>query len=170
MRARAGADVDEVVRRAHRVLIVLDDDERVAEVAQTFQGGEQLVVVALVQADGRLVKDIENAHQARADLRRQTDALGFAAGERRACARERQVFKAHRAQEAEARFDLLQDALADAHLLLGQRQLIHKVERVDDGFFAVVADTKSADRDGEGFAPQSLAAATGAGALAHAGL
>ena len=170
MRARAGADVDEVVRRAHRVLVVLDDDERVAEVAQTFQGGEQLVVVALVQSDGRLVEDIEHAHQARADLRRHPDALGFAARERRARARERQVFESYRAQEAEAVFDLLQNALADAHLLLGQRQLIHKVERVDDGFFAVVADTKSADRDGEGFAAEPLAAAGGAGTLAHAGL
>ena len=170
MRARAGADVDEVVRRAHRVLVVLDDDERVAEVAQSLERGEQLVVVALVQADGRLVEDIEHAHQARADLRRETDALRLAAGERCARARERQVFESYRAQEAEAVFDLLQNAFADAHLLLGQRQLIHKVERVDDGFFAVVADTKSADRDGEGFAAQSLAAATGAGALAHAAL
>ena len=170
MRARAGTDVDEVVRRAHRVLIVLDDDERVAEVAQTFQGGEQLVVVALVQADGRLIEDIENAHQARADLGGQTDALGFAARERRARARERQVFESYRAQEAEAVFDLLQNALADAHLLLGQRQLIHKVERIDDGFFAVVADAKVPDRDREGFAAEPLAAATGTGALAHAGL
>ena len=170
MRARAGADVDEVIRRAHRVLIVLDDDERVAKVAQSLERGEQLVVVALVQADGRLVEDIEHAHQARADLRRETDALRLAAGERCARARERQVFQTHRAQEAEAVFDLLQNALADAHLLLGQRQLIHKVERVDDGFFAVVADTKSADRDGEGFAAEPLAAAGGAGALAHAGL
>ena len=64
---------------------MLDDDERVAEIAQAFQGGEQLVVVALVQADGRLVEDIEHAHQARADLRRETDALRLAAGER--CAR-----------------------------------------------------------------------------------
>ena len=170
MRTRAGTDVDEVVRRAHRVLIVLDNDERIAEVAQSLERGEQLVVVALVQADGRLVEDIEHAHQARADLRRQTDTLRFAAGERRARARERQVFQTYRAQEAEAIFDLLQNALADAHLLLTQRQLIHKVERVDDGFFAVVADAKSADRDGEGFAAEPLAAATGTGALAHAGL
>ena len=149
---------------------MLDDDERVAKVAQSLERGEQLVVVALVQADRRLVKDIENAHQARADLRRETDALRLAAGECRARARERQVFQTYRAQEAEAVFDLLQNALADAHLLLGQRQLIHKVERVDDGFFAVVADAKSADRDGKGFAAQPLAAAGGAGTLAHAGL
>ena len=123
-----------------------------------------------MQADGRLVQNIQHTHQRRADLRRQTDALRFAAGERRARARERQVFESYRAQEAEAVFDLLQNALADAHLLLRERQLIHKVERVDHGFFAIVTDAKSADRDGEGFAPQSLAAATGAGALAHAAL
>ena len=47
-----------------------------------LQRVEQLVVVALVQADGRLVEDIQNAHEARADLRGQPDALALAAGER----------------------------------------------------------------------------------------
>ena len=49
--ARAGADVHDIVGGADRVLVVLDDDERVAEVAQAAQRVEQLVVVALVQAD-----------------------------------------------------------------------------------------------------------------------
>ena len=62
--ARAGADVDDVVRRAHRVLVVLDDNERVAEVAQALERCKEFVIVALVQSDGRLVEDIEHAHQA----------------------------------------------------------------------------------------------------------
>ena len=82
MDARAGSHVDDVVRRAHRVLIVLHHEHGVAEVAQMAQRVEQLVVVALVQSDGRLVENVEHAHQARADLRRQTD-LWLAAGERR---------------------------------------------------------------------------------------
>ena len=44
--ARPGAEIDQVVGRAHRVLVVLDDDHRVAHVAQPLQGGDQAVVVA----------------------------------------------------------------------------------------------------------------------------
>ena len=40
--ARARAEVDEVVGRAHRPLVVLDHDHRVAEVAQPLQGLDQL--------------------------------------------------------------------------------------------------------------------------------
>ena len=61
--ARARTDVYDVVSREHGVLVVLDHDERVAEVAQPPQGRKQLVVVTLVQTDGRLVEDIQHAHQ-----------------------------------------------------------------------------------------------------------
>ena len=61
--ARARTDIHNVVSCKHGVLVVLDHDERVAEVTQPPQGRKQLVVVALVQTDGRLVKDIQHAHQ-----------------------------------------------------------------------------------------------------------
>ena len=80
--ARAGADVHDIIGGAHGVLVVLDDQNGVAEVAELTERGEELVVVALVQADRRLVEDVENAHQARTDLRGKADALAFAAGKR----------------------------------------------------------------------------------------
>ena len=52
---------------------------------------EQARVVALVQADRRLVEDVEHADQRAADLRRQPDALRLAARQRRRRAVERQV-------------------------------------------------------------------------------
>ena len=61
--ARARTDIHNVVSRKHGVLVVLDHDQRVAEVTQPLKGREQLVVVALVQTDGRLVEDIQHAHQ-----------------------------------------------------------------------------------------------------------
>ena len=61
--ARARTDIHNVVSREHGVLVVLDHDERVAEVTQPPQGRKQLVVVALVQTDRRLVEDIQHAHQ-----------------------------------------------------------------------------------------------------------
>ena len=80
--AGAGADVDRPVGRADRVLVVLDDDQGVAQVAQPDQGLDEPAVVALVQPDRRLVEHVEHADQARPDLRGEPDALGLAAGER----------------------------------------------------------------------------------------
>ena len=54
---RAGADVDNIVGGEHGVLIVFDDDDHVADVAQALEGGEQFVVVPLMQADARLIQD-----------------------------------------------------------------------------------------------------------------
>ena len=80
--AGARADVDDPVGGADGVLVVLDDDQRVAEVAQTDQGLDQPVVVALVQADARLVEHVEHPDQPGADLGGQPDPLGLAPGER----------------------------------------------------------------------------------------
>jgi hypothetical protein len=46
-----GPEVDEVVGGAHRVLVVLDDDDRVPHVAEPLERGDQLVIVARMQAD-----------------------------------------------------------------------------------------------------------------------
>ena len=100
--AGARPEVDDVVRRPDRLLVVLDDDDGVAEVAEPRQRREQLAVVALVQADRRLVEDVEHAGQVRADLRRQADALPFAARQRRRAPAERQVADADVVQESAA--------------------------------------------------------------------
>ena len=85
--AGARAEVDDVVGHADRLFVVLDDDDRVAEIAQPRQRGEQLAVVALMQPDRRLVEHVQHAGQIRADLRGQADALSFAARQRRGRAR-----------------------------------------------------------------------------------
>ena len=46
-----------------------------------FEGGDEALVVALVEADGGLVEDVEDAAEAGADLGGEADALAFAAGE-----------------------------------------------------------------------------------------
>ena len=92
---------------------MLDDDDGVAHVAQALQGGDEAVVVAGVEADGGLVEDVEDAHQARPHLARQPDALGLAAGQRGGRSVERQVVQADVHQEAEPTADLLQQLLGD---------------------------------------------------------
>ena len=100
--AGARADVDDPVGGPDGVLVVLDDDQRVAEVAQPDQRLDQPAVVALVQADRRLVQDVEHADQAGADLGGQPDPLRLAAGQRAGRPVEREVVQPDVEQEARA--------------------------------------------------------------------
>ena len=63
--ARAESHVDHVVGGANRIFVVLDDDHRVAEVAQVLQRVDQAAVVALVQADRWLIEHVHHAGEAR---------------------------------------------------------------------------------------------------------
>ena len=78
--ARPRPKVDQMVGRAHRVFVVLDDDHRIAQLGEPAQGRQQSIIVARVQADRRLVENIEDTHQPRADLAGQADSLRFAPG------------------------------------------------------------------------------------------
>ena len=115
-----GPDVDHPVGRPDRLLVVLDDEDRVAEVAQPGQRRDQLRVVALVEPDRRLVEDVEDAHQRRPDLGRQPDPLGLAAGQGDRRPVEGQVVEPDVDEEAEPGADLLEDLVGDRPLALGE--------------------------------------------------
>ncbi len=61
--ARAGPHVHEPVGRPHHLLVVLDDEHGVAKVAQPLERADEPAVVALVEADRRLVEDVEHADE-----------------------------------------------------------------------------------------------------------
>ena len=61
MYASAWAYVDDVVGGANHVFIVLYYQHAVAYIAQVLQGGNQAVVIALVQANAGLIKHIHHA-------------------------------------------------------------------------------------------------------------
>ena len=73
--------VGDAVGAAHGFLVVCDDDEGVSFFGEGLEGVEEAFVVARVEADGRLVQNIQNAAEVRAELGGEADALGFAAGE-----------------------------------------------------------------------------------------
>ena len=106
---RARAEVDHVVGAADGLFVVLDHQHRVAEIAQLFEREQQTVVVAMVQSDGRLVEHVQHAAQLRSDLRRQPDALAFAAGECGGRAIERNVAQPDGIQKLKALDDLVHD-------------------------------------------------------------
>ena len=130
--ARARAEIDDRVGGPHRVFVVLDDDHRIAQVAQLGQRGQQPVVVARVQADRRLVEDVQHADQPAADLPGQADALRLAARERRRGARQRQIIEPHVEQEAQPAANLLEHLGRDMLPRGIELQLAEKIGRLGD--------------------------------------
>ena len=174
--AGARADVDDPVGDPDGVLVVLDDDQRVAEVLEPDQRLDQPVVVALVQADGRLVEDVEDADQAGTDLGGQPDPLRLAAGQRAGRPVQREVVEADVEQEVQPLLDLLEHALADLPLPGGQVEVAQVVgglvdrQRADlgDVLAAVLQRPTEGDRHGHRLEP--AAAAGRARHLAHEAL
>ena len=164
------ADVDDPVGRADGVLVVLDDDEGVAEVAQPDQRLDEPVVVALVQPDGRLVQHVEHADQAGADLGGEPDALRLAAGQRGGRAVEREVVQADVDEEPEPGVHLLQHPLGDEHVAVAELEVAQDVGGVADRERGHLGDRAPADghRQDLGLEPGALAGR--AGHLAHEAL
>ncbi len=68
-----------MVSGANRVFVVLHHNHGITEIAQMDKRTQQALVIALVQADRRLIEHVHNANRARTNLARQTDTLGFTA-------------------------------------------------------------------------------------------
>src|SRR5206468_3524628 len=123
--ARAGADVDDVVGAAYRVLVMLDHHQRVAAVAELAQGPQQNLVVARVQAYRRFVEHIADALQIGAELRGQAYALGFAARQRGRATVQREVAQANILQKLQPAFDLGNQVARDAGFTANEGELFN---------------------------------------------
>ena len=173
--ARARTDVDGPVAGADRVLVVLDDDQRVPQVPQPGQRVDQPAVVPLVQTDRRLVEHVEHPDQPRADLRGQPDPLRLATGERARRAVQRQVLQPDVEQEPEPRLDLLEHPSGDHGLALVEHHAVEELRAVGDrhrrdlgdGAVAVLA---VGERDGQDLGLEPGAVAGGARHVAHVAL
>src|SRR5205085_12105630 len=123
------------------------------------------LVVAVVQADGRLIEDVADAAQIRSQLGGESDALRFAAGKGRRRAIERQVAESHLAEEGEARAELRHQVARD--LALAALELDIGEERLQpcDRLVSVVGDVPAAPENGERLAIEPAAFAIGAGFL-----
>ena len=167
--AGPGADVDDMVRGRHGLFIVFDHDQRVSEVAQAVQRLQQLGIVPLVQADARLVQDVQHAHQLRADLRGQADPLALAAREGPCRARQGQITEAHAVQEVQTAADLLDDLAGDQLFPLGKRQAFQKGCGLLHGKGGQFRDVDAAHGHGQSRLLQTLPSAVGAGGFGHTG-
>jgi len=107
--ARPGAEVDDVIGRLDDLRVVFDDRQGVALGDETPQDAEQAVCVAGVEADRRLVEDVEGVGEARAEGRRQVDPLGLAARQGTGLAVERQIGEPHVVEVGEAAADFAEE-------------------------------------------------------------
>src|SRR6202011_4573458 len=82
--------------------------------------GDEALVVALVEADGGFVEDVEDAAEARADLGGEANALAFTAGQGGGGAVEREVAQAYGVEEFEALDDLALEAVGDDAVAAGE--------------------------------------------------
>ena len=112
VRPGARAEVDHVVGGADDALLVLDDDHRVAAVAQAEERLRERLVVARVQAHRGLVEDVADAAQVRGEGGHDADALGLAGGEGVGPALQGEVAEAELVEQVEPQRELGPDALA----------------------------------------------------------
>ncbi len=116
---------------------------------------EQPFVVARMQADRRLVENVEHADQPAADLPGQANPLRLAAGKRRRGALERQIIEADVLQKAEPAADFLEHFGGDQLLVAFQLELGEEFDRVRHGqrthfgqrFAAAVCKLRAGRRD-----------------------
>jgi hypothetical protein len=154
VQAGAGPQVEHPVGGADGLLVVLDDEHRVAEVAHLREGAQQARVVALVEPDRRLVQHVEHAHQLRADLGGEPDALALATRERCRRAVEREVADADVVEEAQPVTDLLQHLAGDGAIALGELETREDAAQLADRERRQPIDRFAGDGDGERLGPQ----------------
>ena len=98
---------------------MLDDEHRVAEIAQFLQRAEEAEVVPLVQSYAGFVEDVKDADELRPYLGGETYPLPFAAGEGPGLPGEGEVVEADVDEELEALPDLLENPAGDRPFLGG---------------------------------------------------
>ena len=106
--ARAGAHVDHAVGGKHHGRVMLDNDQRVAGVAQALHRLDDAVHVTRVQADAGFVQHEQGVDQRGAQCGGEVDALHLAARQRAALPVQREVTDAHIAQITQTRADFFE--------------------------------------------------------------
>src|SRR6266404_6945767 len=162
--ARAGAEVDNEIGAADGVFIVFDDEDGVAKIAKMFERAEEAIVVAGVEADAGLVKDVQNAAKARADLSGEANALGFAAGERGSRAIEAEITETDREKEIDALGDFLEGTRSDFFLAGSQlrEDFVHRGTRGSERKRGEIGNGPAGKLHSERFGAKTLAVADAA--------
>ena len=124
-----------------------------------------------MKADGRFVQDIKDAGKLRADLGRETNALGFAPGQSHRVTGQSQIIEAHVYEETRAIADFLEDHVRDRvfGFVQGRGNLVDPKQKTVEAQFRGLEDVESPDFDGQGGIVKARAVARDAYRVAHEG-
>src|SRR6266446_2292749 len=114
-----------------------------------------------MQADAGLVKNVENAAQARADLRGQANALRFAAGKRGGGTLQAEIAETDGKEELDAFGNFFQRARGDFFLALCEvrKNFVHRGPRGGKRESSEISDGPACEFHCEGFGAETLAVA-----------
>ena len=74
---------------------MLHHDQGIPQIPHLLEGGNQAVVISLMEADARLIQNIQNPHQFGTDLGRQANPLRFSSRQRPGRAGQTQITESH---------------------------------------------------------------------------
>ena len=97
-----------------------------------------------MQTDAGFIENVENASQTGADLRREPDALRFAAGKRAALAIQCEIAEPDLDEKLQTRANLADNVCYDGLLLLGQVETANESQRVFHVLLAELMDIQFA--------------------------
>ena len=157
------AHVDEEVRRADDLRVMLHHDNGVADVAEAFENGNKAVGIPGMQADGRLVQDVHGPDQRTAERRHEVHTLAFTAGERVHRAAQGQIAEADILDAVQPENDLLDAFPGNAALIFRQLHTVEEREQFVDGHRQEFVDVLPAHADVQRLLPEPAAAAGVAG-------
>ena len=114
-------DIHHVIGSANGVFIVFNNHQRVPKITKTLKGGEQAVIVPLVQTNARFIEHVEHSGETGTDLGRQTDSLRFTTGQGHRRPIEAQIVQTDIQQKAQSHADLAQHEVSDLHLTVREQ-------------------------------------------------
>src|SRR5690606_2965846 len=156
----------------NRFLVMLYDDHGIAEVAQALEGCEKATVVSLVQADARLVENVEHATETRSDLRCEANSLRLATRQRLRRSVEREVVQPDIQEKPETLAHFLEDRAGDfrvesARVVRLEADTLEELNGFRDGQVNHVTDSPVGNGYAERLGLEALAAAHIAGLCDH---
>ncbi len=161
--AGSRADFDDLVRRPQHRFLMLDDDHRVAAIAQSDDGRDQAIDIRRMQADRRLIEHVQHVDQAGAERGGQRHPLRLSAAERAQRAVEREIAEPDGFQIAEPGLHLLEHHAADAPLPRRQLHGAQVLEQIVNFEHRKFSHVQSAQARGQRLGSQPTSAAGGAG-------
>ena len=146
---------------------MLHHDQGIAQITQALQGHQQFVVIPLMEANGRLVQNVEDAHERRSDLSSQTDTLALTAGQGRRATAECQILQTHIHEKLKSTLDLADDLLRDHCHIACELQILHKLQTLANAHAAEVHDADTANGYRTGNIGKAVTMAVRAGSRCH---